>query len=186
MKSITSRVIGVFFVLFMLASMITVGFVEKRREQERIIKSTKIFADMDEIESILYTRGTRTRKLSKQNDVWIWVDEPDIVVDQLDIKEKIEALLQITVIDKVEEFVESESYAVDNPTYSITLTDINQKATTVSLGKATKESNYYLKTDYLEDIYIVTKEVKEIIISLDSSRNLREHLDAISSPTSYR
>lgn len=186
MKSITSRIIAIFFVLFILTAMVTIGVQEERKEQERLIKSTKICADMDEIESVVYTRGTRIRKLIKQDDVWKWEDEPELAVDQLNVKEKIDALLQITAIDKVDEFVESEDYGVDNPTYSIALTDINQKTTIVSLGGTTGGTNYYVKIDEQEDIYIVTNEVKEIIISLDSSRNLREHMDSISSPTRYR
>ena len=166
--------------------MVTNIILQEQKEKEQLIKSTKICADMDEIESIVYTRGSKIRKLTKQDGVWVWEDEADLAVDQIVVNEKIEALLRISAIDKVEDIQDSEDYGVDEPSYSIALTDINQKTKSVYLGKTTGEDNYYVKIDEQKEIYIVTKEIREIIISLDSDRNIREHLDAISSPTRYR
>lgn len=183
MKSKERKIIEIFLVLFVLSIIVSVSVYAEWKEKENIIKSTKICADMDEIECIVYTRGTKIRKLVKQNDVWVWEDKTELVVDQVEVEEKIEDLLQVTAIDKVKDVQESEDSGVDEPSYSIALTDINQKTKTVSLGKTTGENNYYVKIDDQKEIYIVTEEIKEIIISLDSDRNIREQMDAISSPT---
>ena len=183
MKSITSRIIGIFFVLFMLTFMVTTGVLEEQKVQERLIKSTKLFADMDEIESIAYSRGSRVRKMIKQNGDWAWEDDTTYYIDQTEMKNKIDALLELTAVDKVEEIEDTENYGVDDPSYSIALTDINQNTKTVSVGKTTGERQFYVKIDDQKEIYIVDETIKEIIISIDSGRNLQDRLDAISSPT---
>ena len=183
MKSITTRIIGIFFVLFMLTFMVTTGILEEQKEKERLIKSTKLFADMDEIESIAYSRGSRVRKMIKQNGDWIWEDDTTYYIDQTEMKNKIDALLELTAVDKVEEIEDTENYGVDDPSYSIALTDINQNTKTVSVGKTTGERQFYVKIDDQKEIYIVDETIKEIIISIDSGRNLQDRLDAISSPT---
>lgn len=183
MKSITSRIIGIFFVLFMLTFMVTSGILEEQKEKERLLKSTKLCADMDEIESILYTRGSRVRKVIKQDGDWVWEDDTSYYIDQIEMEKKIDALLELTVVDKVEEFEDSVEYGVDDPSYSIALTDINQNTKTVSVGKTTGERQFYVKIDDQKEIYITDETIKEIIISIDSGRNLQDRLDAISSPT---
>lgn len=183
MKSITSRIIGIFFVLFVLSFMVTTGVLEQQKEQERLIKSTKLFADMDEIESVVYSRGSRVRKMIKQNDNWVWEDDASYYIDQIEMKEKIEALLELTAVDQVEEIEETVDYGVDDPSYSIALTDINQNTKTVSVGKTTGERQFYVKIDDQKEIYIADETIKEIIISIDSGRNLQDRLDSISSPT---
>ena len=183
MKSITSRIIGIFFVLFILTFMSTTGILEEQKEKERLIKSTKLFADMGEIESFVYSRGTRVRKMVKQNGDWIWEDDTSYYIDQTEIKMKIDALLELTAVDKVEEIENNVEYGVVDPSYSIALTDINQNTKTVSVGKTTGERQFYVKIDDQKEIYITDETIKEIIISIDSGRNLQDRLDAISSPT---
>ena len=183
MKSIMSRIIGIFFVLFMLTFMVTTGVLEEQKEQEKLIKSTKIFADMDEIESLVYTRGSRVRKMIKQEDDWVWEDDTSYYIDQIEMNKKIDALLALTAVDKVEEIEDTVDYGVDDPSYSISLTDINQKTKTVSVGEMTGERQFYVKIDDQKEIYIIDETIKEIIISIDSGRNLQDRLDAISSPT---
>ena len=183
MKSITSRIIGIFFVLFMLIFMVTTGILEEQREKERLIKNTKMFADMDEIESIVYSRGSRVRKMIKQNGDWVWEDDTTYYIDQAEMKKKIDALLELTAVDKVEEIEASVEYGVDEPSYSIALTDVNQNTKIVSVGKTTGERQFYVKIDDQKEIYITDETIKEIIISIDSGRNLQDRMDAISSPT---
>ena len=183
MKSITSRIVGIFFVLFMLTFMVTTGVLEEQKEQERLIKSTKLFADMGEIESFVYSRGTRVRRMIKQNGDWLWEDDITYYIDQAEMKKKIDALLELTAVDKVEEIEKSVEYGVDDPSYSISLTDINQKTKTVSVGETTGERQFYVKIDDQKEIYITDETIKEIIIAVDSGRNLQDRLDAISSPT---
>ncbi len=183
MKSITSRMIGIFLILFMLTFMLAIGILEEQEEQERLIKSTKICEDMEEIESIAYSRGTRIRRMIKQDGNWVWIDDTSYYIDQIEMKKKIEALLEITAVDKVEDIQNTKEYGVDDPSYSIALTDINHKTKTVSVGKMTGEGNYYVKIDDQKEIYIADETITEIIISIDSGRKLQERLDAISSPT---
>lgn len=183
MKSIMSRIIGVFFVLFMLTFMVTTGILEEQKEKERLIKSTKLFADMGEIESFVYSRGTRVRKMIRQNGDWVWEDDTTYYVDQTEMEKKIDALLELTAVGKVEEIEHSVEYGVNDPSYSIALTDINQKTKTVSVGKTAGERQFYVKIDDQEEIYITDETIKEIIIAIDSGRNLQDRLDAISSPT---
>lgn len=183
MKSITSRIMAIFFVLLILTFMVTTGIIEEQKEKERLIKSTKIFADMDEIESLVYTRGSRVRKMIKQDGNWVWEDDTSYYIDQIEMNKKIDALLVLTAVDKVEEIEDTVDYGVDDPSYSISLTDINQKTKTVSVGKTTGERQFYVKIDDQKEIYITDETIKEIIISVDSGRNLQDRLDAISSPT---
>ena len=183
MKSITSRIIGIFFVLFMLTFMVTTVVLEEHREKERLIKSTKICADMGEIESIVYSRGSRVRKMIKKERRWAWEDDASYFIDQTEMQKKIEALLEITAVDKVDDIQDTEEYGVDDPSYSITLMDINQKKKTISVGKMTEEGNFYIKIGEQKEIYIADEAIKDIIISIDSGRNLQDQLDAISSPT---
>ena len=183
MKSVTSRIIGIFFVLFILIFMATNVVLEEQKKRERLIKSTKICADMGEIKCIVYTRGSRVRKMIKQDGNWVWEDDTSYYIDQIDMQKKIDALLEITAVDKVEDIQDKAEYGVEEPSYSIALTDINQKTKTVSVGKMTGERNYYVKIDDEKEIYIADETIKEIIISIDSGRNLQDRLDAISSPT---
>ena len=183
MKSVMSRIMAIFFILFILTFMVTIGILEEQKEKERLIKSTKIFADMDEIESIVYTRGSRIRKMVKQDGNWVWEDDTSYYIDQIEMEKKIDALLELTAVDKVEEIDDSVEYGVNEPSYSISLTDINQNTKTVSVGKTTGERQFYVKIDDQEEIYITDETIKEIIIAIDSGRNLQDRLDAISSPT---
>ena len=183
MKSITSRIIGLFFVLFVLIFMVTAVVLEEQKEKERLIKSTKICADMGEIECIVYSRGLRVRKMIKQDGSWVWEDDTSYYIDQIEMQKTIEALLEITVVDKVEDIQDTVDYGVDEPSYSIALTDINQKTKSISVGNMTGERNYYVKIDDENEIYIADDKIKEIIISIDLGRNLQDRLDAISSPT---
>ena len=183
MKSVMSRIMAIFFILFILTFMVNIGILEEQKEKERLIKSTKIFADMDEIESIVYIRGSRIRKMVKQDGNWVWEDDTSYYIDQIEMEKKIDALLELTAVDKVEEIDDSVEYGVNEPSYSIALTDINQNTKTVSVGKTTGERQFYVKIDDQEEIYITDETIKEIIIAIDSGRNLQDRLDAISSPT---
>ena len=183
MKCVLSSLMAIFFILFILTFMVTIGILEEQKEKERLIKSTKIFADMDEIESIVYTRGSRIRKMVKQDGNWVWEDDTSYYIDQIEMEKKIDALLELTAVDKVEEIDDSVEYGVNEPSYSIALTDINQNTKTVSVGKTTGERQFYVKIDDQEEIYITDETIKEIIIAIDSGRNLQDRLDAISSPT---
>ena len=61
---------------------------KEQKEKERLIKSTKMFADMGEIESFVYTRGTRVRKMIRQNGDWVWEDDTTYYVDQTEMEKK--------------------------------------------------------------------------------------------------
>jgi len=51
------------------------------------------------------------------------------------------------------------------------------------VGETTGERQFYVKIDDQKEIYITDETIKEIIISIDTGRNLQDRLDAISSPT---
>lgn len=189
MKNIVNRIVSIFVILFMLTIMVSVGVMKEQKEQkeqkkqEISTKSTKLFADMGEIERVEYLRGLKVRRIIKMDGKWVWEDDTSYHIDQIEMQKKIETLLELTTIEKVEEVEDTVDYGVEDPTYVIVLMDNNEKTRTVSIGRMTEESNYYIKIDEQKDIYIADRKTREIIISLDSERNLQDRLDAVSSPT---
>ena len=183
MKSKMQVMRDVLIILILLAFLTSVALYAKKVEEIRLLRSTPICEDMGEIESIRYVRGGKLRALVKIDEKWIWEDDPENTVDQRSVNTQLKKPLNVTAMDIEKKNSQDEDYGIERSTFSISITDTNEKTVSIILGKNIEKDTYYAKIDEKETIYIVNHDIKDVILALDSGRFLREQLDAYSSPT---
>lgn len=169
-------------VLFAVAGVAIYLFLTVR-EKENELKNIKICDGMEEIQTITYSRDSRLGKLIKKDGLWYWDDESGLLAGNDRIEEQILRLSQLNVIEIIDESSELDSYGLKTPKYSMVLTDTNGKIETIYIGDETSDKNYYVKIEGHEKIYIMEKDIQEIIVYLDSQKRLYERLDTYTSPT---
>lgn len=108
--------------------------------------------------SISYTDGKNEMKFEKKDSEWIYPSDTSIALEQSQITSMAEAFSQIEAVRSFDNPDALADYGLDNPTYTITVTDGNGSETVITIGSQTGE-NYYAKKDGSDTVFTINSSV---------------------------
>lgn len=130
---------------------------EKGRKKET--EAQKIYVtDLKGISDIQYDVGNGRIHLTKEDDVWYDGEDPDFPLAQSYPKQMEDTLEKLQAERKLEEGDTLEEYGLQDPVYTVNLTDTDGKKTTLYFGNTTGDS-YYVTLDEKTEIYTVKNTV---------------------------
>ncbi len=120
----------------------------KEEEQASQVEITKLSA----LQSISYKNETGEISLTKQEDQWVFSDEPKVKLDQSYITAMESAITDLTATRELEDPDELSYYGLEEPVCEIRAEDEDGTETTIYVGNGT-DSDYYLTADDKEKVY---------------------------------
>lgn len=104
--------------------------------------------------SISYTDGKNEMKFEKKDSEWTYPSDMSITLDQSQITSIAESFSQIEATRSFDNPDALADYGLDNPTYTITVTDGNGSKTVITIGSQTGD-NYYAKKEGSETVFTI-------------------------------
>lgn len=120
--------------------------------------------DPEEIEEISYTDTVDTVTCRKDGGTWYEASDKNFPLKQSRAEDAVSSFTKITANRKLKEPEELESYGLDDPAYTVTMTDSQGSKTEIWIGSVASNSDYYLTADGGETIYTVSSLITEDLI----------------------
>lgn len=155
------------------------GVMQKQKKIEDII----ICENINEICEIEYTKDTGIGKLIREDNFWYYEGEDIFAADRAMVEEQLEVLSIISPKGIVKRDKKEDAYGLEKPKYSISLKNDNGQEKTIYVGNENEDKDYYIRIDEQKEIYIVSQEIKDVIVRFYSQQRMFERFDAYTSPT---
>lgn len=120
--------------------------------------------DTEDIRKIRYTNTAETVTCEKEGERWYYAKDKAFPLKQSCIEEAVGAFAQIRGNRKLEEAEDPASYGLEEPAYTVTLTDAKGKDTIIQIGDTAVNSDYYLTADNGKTIYTASSLLVEDLI----------------------
>lgn len=127
---------------------------EEKQEAEREA-STIYITDIAEMDSIGYRTGGEEFTFEKEEDVWIYKQDPDFPLAQSYPEQIASTYGKLTAQRELKDGDELEAYGLAEPAYEIKLKDSDGNETDLKIGNAVDDA-YYLLDENTEKIYTVS------------------------------
>lgn len=108
--------------------------------------------------SLTYTDGKTEMKFEKTDDTWVYSADTSVVLDQSKVTSMAEALGQIEAVRSLENPDALADYGLEDPAYTITVTDGNGSKTVITIGSQTGEE-YYAKKEGSDTVFTIASTV---------------------------
>lgn len=125
-----------------------------------------------DIVKISYTDTENMMSFVYKDGKWNYEKDLEFPVKQSSVEELISELLNITANRSLEEAENASSYGLDDPSYTVTLTEENGTETEIKIGDIASNSDYYLTADDGEHVYTVNNMIPETL-SFDEMQFLK-------------
>lgn len=150
---------GILILLLFVYAGIIVFQDHQEQERKKEAEAQKIYiTDLKGISDIQYDVGNGRIHLTKEDDVWYDGEDPDFPLAQSYPKQMEDTLRKLQAERKLEEGDTLEDYGLQDPVYTVNLTDTDGKKTTLYFGNTTGDS-YYVTLDEKTEIYTVKNTV---------------------------
>ncbi len=177
-----------FVILLAVLALLTAVYmgisIYKEGQQEKESDSEKQYAiqlEEDSIEKISYKDKTNTVTLEKRDNVWYNAKDQDFPLKQSCAQDVAEAFSQITANRKLSNPDALSGYGLEEPAYTVTLTEEDGEETVIEIGNTAADSDYYLTADKGKTIYTVSSLITESLIFDEASLLQTENLPEIES-----
>ena len=129
---------------------------QDKKEEKETVKVT----DLDEstITAIKYQVAAGEMSFEKEGDTWYYSEDKDFPLKQSKPAAIVKAAAQITADRKLEDGDSLDAYGLDDPNYSIEITEEDGTVTTVSFGDSTG-TDYYVTVGDTGTVYTVASSV---------------------------
>ena len=129
---------------------------QDKKEEKETVKVT----DLDEstITAIKYQVAAGEMSFEKEGDTWYYSEDKDFPLKQSKPEAIVKAAAQITADRKLEDGDSLDAYGLDDPNYSIEITEEDGTVTTVSFGDSTG-TDYYVTVGDTGTVYTVASSV---------------------------
>lgn len=150
---------------------------EEKQEAEE--EAAKVYAaEITDVRSVSYRTESGEYTFEKEEDVWVYKQDPDFPLDQTYPEQIISTFGKLEALRELKDGDDLEAYGLKDPAYTVKLTDAEGEETTLSIGNAVGE-DYYLLNNTSEKIYTVGSSVTgtlqhtlEEMAQLDSYPNI--------------
>ena len=165
-----------------VAVIICLIFVFKKDNDDEF---TSIMDGIGEIQYVEYTYGKKTYVIKKENGVWMWEHNPNLLVEQEAVESRIQKLSDFITIDKFGKVKDLKEYGLDDPFHTVTFKDSKGNKKIIYIGDNLMDDSYYATTKNKKDVYVITSDIIQLIDDLDAQRDYSETIDALSTPTEW-
>lgn len=148
--------LGVLAVL--LAALFGIRMMNERqaeKEAEEEAAAVVYINQMEHITGISYDSGDGEMTFEKTEDGWSYVQDPDFPLSSEYPDQIAEYFGSLTAVRELEGADEPAAYGVDEPLYTISLTDSEKGEETLYFGEMTGD-NYYVMAETTGNIYTVS------------------------------
>lgn len=122
------------------------------KTEEVVEDEPAVAVSSEELTAVTYQNGTAALRLRREEERWLWADDPSFPLDQEMAQAIVDQLTELTVLTPVELSQELSAYGLDRDTHSLTLT-IGADTRTLYFGaKGEGDTRYALSG---EDVYLV-------------------------------
>ena len=127
---------------------------QKKQEEEEASKVTVTDIATEDVNAFSYQYNNETLSFVKEDDTWYYEADKSISLDQDTMETLVATAAQLTAEQKIKDYEDLSEYGLDTPSNTITLTTGDGTTTLLIGNKNDMLSQYYVKTDQSDSIYL--------------------------------
>lgn len=162
MKKYKSMII-LLAVFVVLIALYFVMMQVNKNQAEKDTEETLMVTEISDLASMEYTDGKTTMSFTKVDGAWQSTDNAELRLDSEAVEKIAEKLCNVEAVRVLEGADEPASYGLDEPTYTITLTDEAGIVTTLYIGDEA-EGNYYATINDKVVIYTINSSASDALV----------------------
>ena len=149
---------------------------KKQEEEEESGESILVTElDADTITAVSYNVGNGELAFEKQDDTWYYAEDKDFPLDQSYLQNIVDGMCAITADRKLEDGDAIADYGLEEPAYTVQLTDSEGNTTQIGFGDLTGD-NYYVNVNGSDQVYTVASAaLDDLQYTLDEMAQLDEY-----------
>lgn len=127
---------------------------QKKQEEEEASKVTVTDVNTEDVNAFSYQYNNETLSFVKEDDTWYYEADKSISLDQDTMETLIATTAQLTAEQEIKDYEDLSEYGLETPSNTITLTTGDGTTTLLIGNKNDMLSQYYVKTDQSNSIYL--------------------------------
>lgn len=127
---------------------------QKKQEEEETSKVTVTDVNTEDVNAFSYQYNNETLSFVKEDDTWYYEADKSISLDQDTMETLIATTAQLTAEQEIKDYEDLSEYGLETPSNTITLTTGDGTTTLLIGNKNDMLSQYYVKTDQSDSIYL--------------------------------
>lgn len=164
--------------ILLLAAYFGIQLLNKKQAEKQEAKEEAeavYVTDIEELTSIRYDVGNGEFMFEKQDGTWIYTEDPDFPLAESYPEQMADTFGRLKAERKLTDGDTLDAYGLDDPAYTVELTDADGNATMLYFGNAVDDV-YYLTVDDTEKVYTVSSAViSDLQYTLDDMAVLDEY-----------
>lgn len=149
---------------------------KKQEEEEESGESILVTElDADTITAVSYNVGNGELAFEKQDGTWYYAEDKDFPLDQSYLQNIVDGMCAINADRKLEDGDALADYGLEEPAYTVQLTDSEGNTTQIGFGDLTGD-NYYVNVNGSDQVYTVASTaLDDLQYTLDEMAQLDEY-----------
>ena len=143
-------------------AIVTISDNKRGEEDESQIPVTELTAS--NIEKITYTTYYGLFSFEKTDEEWIYNSNDDFPLDQNYISDLTSQVSNINAYRELNDFDDMADYGLDDPSYSVTVTESDGTVTEICYGNTTDSGYYYLSVNNGDKLYVADSTLIDTLI----------------------
>lgn len=127
---------------------------QKKQEEEEASKVMVTDITTEDVNAFSYQYNNETLSFVKEDDTWYYEADKSISLDQDTMETLVATAAQLTAEQEIRDYEDLSEYGLETPLNTITLTTGNGTTTLLIGNKNDMLSQYYVKTDQSDSIYL--------------------------------
>lgn len=127
---------------------------QKKQEEEESSKVTVTYVNTEDVNAFSYQYNNETLSFVKEDDTWYYEADKSISLDQDTMETLVATTAQLTAEQEIKDYEDLSEYGLETPSNTITLTTGDGTTTLLIGNKNDMLSQYYVKTDQSDSIYL--------------------------------
>ena len=127
---------------------------QKKQEEEEASKVTVTDVATEDVNAFSYQYNNETLFFVKEDGTWYYEADKSISLDQDTMETLVATAAQLTAEQEIKDYEDLSEYGLDTPSNTITLTTGDGTTTLLIGNKNDMLSQYYVKTDQSDSIYL--------------------------------
>lgn len=127
---------------------------QKKQEEEEASKVTVTDVNTEDVNAFSYQYNNETLSFVKEDDTWYYEADKSISLDQDAVETLVATTAQLTADQEIKDYEDLSEYGLETPSNTITLTTRDGTTTLLIGNKNDMLSQYYVKTDQSDSIYL--------------------------------
>lgn len=108
----------------------------------------------EDVKAFSYQYNNETLSFVKEDDTWYYEADKSIALDQDAVGTLVTTVAQLTADQEIKDYEDLSEYGLETPSNTITLTTVDGTTTLLIGNKNDMLSQYYVKTDQSDSIYL--------------------------------